>query len=327
MKTRKGFNGVTKSILASAFTLVELLVVIAIIALLLAVLIPSLQKAKEVAYRTICTNHLKSYAAANSTYANTDGKYYCPINFYEPNNNGGVQIGNGFYDQRQWVVNSLFRSILKYDSFPKDKKNAPTTYSGAYLSPYNMPKALLCPADKIGIDWINQYNGVLVSYGYNMTDWGIAGAWDEVFRKQYGGPMGHTISRITLPSAKLAFIDAIDWWVNWGSRFSSPAPADYAGGWDLYGQQSIGFYKGRGIHGPVIYRHSGGANIGYYDGHSAYLKKRDIFIAEDFYSNYSTGEQRPGMWVADMWMWKYRGNGGRPADNFARTRNIPSRFD
>jgi prepilin-type N-terminal cleavage/methylation domain-containing protein/prepilin-type processing-associated H-X9-DG protein len=50
------------------FTLIELLVVIAIIALLLSVLMPSLQKAKQYARRVICKTNLHSYALAAETY-------------------------------------------------------------------------------------------------------------------------------------------------------------------------------------------------------------------------------------------------------------------
>jgi len=54
----------------TGFTLVELLVVIAIIALLLAVLIPSLSKAKAIAKRTMCASQLKQIGIGMSTYAN-----------------------------------------------------------------------------------------------------------------------------------------------------------------------------------------------------------------------------------------------------------------
>lgn len=51
------------------FTLVELLVVISIIALLLAILMPSLQKAREQARTTVCKNNLKQIHLASSMYA------------------------------------------------------------------------------------------------------------------------------------------------------------------------------------------------------------------------------------------------------------------
>ncbi|MCK4627214.1 MAG: type II secretion system protein [Phycisphaerae bacterium] len=58
-----------------AFTLVELLVVIAIIALLVSILMPSLGRAKEQAYKVRCLVHLGNLMKAHATYASFSNRY------------------------------------------------------------------------------------------------------------------------------------------------------------------------------------------------------------------------------------------------------------
>lgn len=102
----------------NAFTLIELLVVIAIIALLLAILLPSLQLAKERAQFIICKTNLRSYGLAMKLYLNNNDDKYpeCSTSMFNGNYTGygyTIPLSCQWHDERiSPQINPLFAGPL-----------------------------------------------------------------------------------------------------------------------------------------------------------------------------------------------------------------------
>ena len=73
-------NGLSRKQTSRGFTLIELLVVITIIALLLAILMPALQKARKQAQGIVCRSNLKQYGLAMRMYLDNNDSSFPYVN-------------------------------------------------------------------------------------------------------------------------------------------------------------------------------------------------------------------------------------------------------
>jgi len=282
---------------SKAFTLVELLVVIAVIALLMAILLPALGKARELARRIVCSNNLKTLMTANFAYTSNYDGYFLPVNYYY------YDTSISDYRSVPWPTNKAFRRLIEVESAKrKIVKIGDFDFPYEYFCPSDdVAKALMRDPARLAAQW-----NVLCSYGLNSSEYLTRGGWfgsDGAMNRLHwtinpAAPMAQSIKR---PGERLAITETVDWWVSWGG-------ADYTQGWDNHHQQPIPEYRHaagtitaswpcRPMYGPVLYRHSEGVNVAFYDGHVSFMKKQEVFNLAD----YTAG--KTGMWVADRGLW------------------------
>jgi prepilin-type N-terminal cleavage/methylation domain-containing protein len=133
------------------FTLIELLVVVTIIGLLIALLLPAVQSAREAARRIQCQNHLKQIGLALANYEASKGCYPFGVG-------GGGPVGTDPGSVSRWSAQSQILAELEQGTVFSALNFALVPWGHEpILSPPNLTAlttriaGFLCPSDRDGI--------------------------------------------------------------------------------------------------------------------------------------------------------------------------------
>lgn len=176
------------------FTLIELLVVISIIALLVAILMPALNKAKQQATAVLCVSNLRSLTLAWGLYAE-DNNSMIALGHTDNYNMDGVQV-------KPWAYFSAAASGSLEEKYDGIRMGSLYPY-GETLEVYN------CPGDKRHTQPAKDLNNKAILGGYRSYSipgglFGVShkGAWNIVPHLKAGN--------IKSPSEKYVFVEEAD---------------------------------------------------------------------------------------------------------------------
>jgi len=262
------------------FTLIELLVVIAIIALLLAILMPSLKKAKQIARDVVCRSNLKQWSLIWKMQTDDNNSRFTTLTDFK------MHRGHWISELREeWPTEGGILTCPNAAKYKDFGHNAP---HGSYTTAYEMSKD-----EKTGIQEIG-------SYGFNC--WGY-----------YGGGLGNTANfwntiNVRGASEVPMFLDSL--YRGGFPGYSGPDRMDMS---SVESEDNDWTEPGAtycGIRQFAMPRHGSGAKAGinvlFYDLSSRHVMIKELWSLK-WHKNFDTNEwknRRDSIWPG-TWMDKY----------------------